>query len=114
MTPLEYARAYLDSRLEDLRQRAASIDLSRRHRANRLSANPEDQASERENEEVLERLAATTRAEIWQARHALDRVETGTYGFCERCKRIIPAERLRAVPEATLCSACAAADSLAA
>lgn len=34
---------------------------------------------------------------------ALERIETGTYGKCERCGREIPFERLEARPAATLC-----------
>jgi RNA polymerase-binding protein DksA len=34
---------------------------------------------------------------------ALQRIERGTYGICERCGREIGVERLRVVPYATLC-----------
>jgi DnaK suppressor protein len=34
---------------------------------------------------------------------ALRRIDEGTYGICARCGRDIGAERLRAVPYATLC-----------
>ncbi|MEV4658647.1 TraR/DksA C4-type zinc finger protein [Micromonospora sp. NPDC049301] len=38
---------------------------------------------------------------------ALQRVEAGTYGVCERCSRPIPAERLAARPSARTCVGCA-------
>ncbi|MDG4758455.1 TraR/DksA C4-type zinc finger protein [Micromonospora sp. WMMD710] len=38
---------------------------------------------------------------------ALDRVDAGGYGVCERCSRPIPAERLAARPSARTCVACA-------
>ncbi|WP_328417545.1 TraR/DksA C4-type zinc finger protein [Micromonospora sp. NBC_00389] len=38
---------------------------------------------------------------------ALQRVNAGTYGVCERCSRPIPAERLVARPSARTCVACA-------
>ncbi|MEU4337054.1 TraR/DksA C4-type zinc finger protein [Micromonospora lupini] len=38
---------------------------------------------------------------------ALNRVDAGTYGVCERCLRPIPAERLAARPSARTCVACA-------
>jgi len=47
------------------------------------------------------RLRALVRAE--------DRLRRGTYGICGACRRPIPPARLRAVPEAVLCVACAAA-----
>jgi RNA polymerase-binding transcription factor DksA len=37
---------------------------------------------------------------------ALDRVDAGTYGWCERCNREIPQERLNAVPYACRCVTC--------
>jgi DnaK suppressor protein len=37
---------------------------------------------------------------------ALQRIERGDYGLCERCGNEIPAERLEAVPAATLCVSC--------
>jgi RNA polymerase-binding transcription factor len=38
--------------------------------------------------------------------HALERIELGTYGKCERCGKVIPFERLEALPTARLCVAC--------
>ncbi|MDP2637249.1 MAG: TraR/DksA C4-type zinc finger protein [bacterium] len=37
---------------------------------------------------------------------ALERIEKGTYGKCENCKKDISKERLQALPEAKLCSEC--------
>jgi RNA polymerase-binding transcription factor len=37
---------------------------------------------------------------------ALQRIEAGTFGICERCGNPIPAERLDALPWATLCIDC--------
>lgn len=108
MTPLEDAQACLTTRLQDLSQRAASIERSRQHRQRPLSADSEDRATERENDEVLDRLAVTTQMEISQTRHALHRIQDGTYGLCESCGQPIKPSRLRAVPEATQCSGCAA------
>lgn len=108
MTPLEHAQAYLTTRLQDLSQRTASIERSRQHRQYALSADSQDRATERENDEVLDSLAATTRVEISQTRHALYRIQDGTYGLCESCSQPIKASRLRAVPETTQCSNCAA------
>lgn len=41
---------------------------------------------------------------------ALARLDEGAYGTCERCGRPIGAERLEALPYATLCIECARAE----
>lgn len=41
-----------------------------------------------------------------QIAEALNKLDNGTYGFCESCGGEIPAERLEALPEATLCVKC--------
>lgn len=38
--------------------------------------------------------------------HALERIEQGSYGACERCGKAIPSERLEALPTARLCVDC--------
>ena len=38
--------------------------------------------------------------------HALQRVQQGTYGLCERCGKAIDPARLAIVPEATFCIPC--------
>ncbi len=37
---------------------------------------------------------------------ALRKIEQGTYGICDACKKPIPEERLKALPYATLCVEC--------
>ena len=41
-----------------------------------------------------------------QAEYALQRLDEGTYGFCEGCSAPIPVERLAIFPSATTCVAC--------
>lgn len=47
---------------------------------------------------ILERIA--------QVERALERLDEGGYGWCERCGNPIPVERLAAFPAATLCVTC--------
>lgn len=44
---------------------------------------------------------------VHQIDAALQRIDAGTYGICERCGRPIGEERLEALPYATLCIECA-------
>jgi len=41
-----------------------------------------------------------------QAELAMQRLEDGTYGFCEGCAKPIPVARLEVFPSATTCVAC--------
>jgi DnaK suppressor protein len=45
---------------------------------------------------------------------ALAKLDEGSYGSCDACGEEIPAERLRAMPDAVLCVPCAAAQRRAA
>lgn len=41
-----------------------------------------------------------------QVKHALRKIDDGTYGTCESCGKSIEAARLRALPHAILCISC--------
>jgi DnaK suppressor protein len=41
-----------------------------------------------------------------QVEQALERMETGSYGYCDRCREPIDYARLKALPQATLCLTC--------
>ncbi|MDZ7291062.1 MAG: TraR/DksA C4-type zinc finger protein [candidate division KSB1 bacterium] len=45
---------------------------------------------------------------LFSIEQALERVETGSYGFCQNCSQPISRERLEAVPHAVLCITCKA------
>ncbi len=66
-----------------------------------------EQATQRENDEVLESLHQQTLQEIEQIKQALHRIEQGSYGNCARCGKQIAAERLEILPYATTCTECA-------
>lgn len=58
---------------------------------------------ERERDLVLSAQALSAVDEIDRA---LEKMDLGTYGICERCQEPIPKERLRALPYAALCVRC--------
>jgi RNA polymerase-binding transcription factor DksA len=58
---------------------------------------------EREQEQSI---AANRLDLMTQFERAVERIEAGTYGFCESCGRPIPKARLKAFPAATLDVAC--------
>lgn len=56
---------------------------------------------------LLDALTHDMRERVAEVDAALHRLAEGTYGTCTRCRRPIPAERLRALPAAATCVACA-------
>lgn len=51
-------------------------------------------------------LANLSRDKLAQCRHALERLDDGSYGVCESCDQPIGKLRLQAAPRATLCRSC--------
>jgi DnaK suppressor protein len=97
-------REQLATRLADIGQRVGRIegDLRREHDRDWV-----EQATELENDEVLEGLDELGRAEVREIRETLRRIEDGTYGFCVECRQPIDEKRLQAVPTAATCIYCA-------
>lgn len=100
-------RERLESRRDELRKRLASVraDLTRKREP--LSADFADQATQRENDEVLEGIGRSTEIELGQLDQALRRIDSGDYGKCARCGAGIESARLDAVPYTDRCSSCA-------
>ncbi len=65
------------------------------------------------DESFTEALAAAASRRLQALEHALERAERGELERCERCGADIPEARLRALPGATTCIACARADDAA-
>jgi len=62
-----------------------------------------EEGSEAQSKAQLMQVAARTQKFIQGLQAALIRIENKTYGICRETGRLIPKERLRAVPHATLC-----------
>ncbi len=45
-------------------------------------------------------------ARLHEIEEALRKLDAGTYGLCEKCGRVIPSERLKAIPHTTYCINC--------
>jgi DnaK suppressor protein len=87
----------------------AKVDKLEADLAQPKSADFEEQATERENDDVLRNLIIDTKVEIQQITHTLTSIEEGRYGECESCGKTISPERLKTLPYATLCIDCATA-----
>lgn len=69
------------------------------HRARRLLHARVTELRLRDNE--------VANAELEELMHALERIEAGTWGQCEKCAKAIGRDRLRALPETRCCLQCA-------
>ena len=103
-TDLNAIRKRLESDLQQLLSRVENIDNRLRQPGEQ---DWEEQATQRENDEVLETLEGQAAQEITQIREALQRLSAGKYGTCVHCGQPIAGERLQALPFATSCIACA-------
>ncbi len=101
-------RRRLLARREELttrRQRVAR-DLGRQNEP--LAADFSDQATQVQNDEVLEAIGDSASQELEAIDAALERLAGGRFGYCGACGGRIEDARLEAVPYAVKCSRCAA------
>jgi len=104
MAAYDDIRTALQHKRDELQQRIGKIQHNLR------AASPPDsqeQASERENDEVLEHLDDSSRTELEMIEAALARITADSYGRCITCGDAITTERLTALPYATSCIPCA-------
>jgi len=104
---LAAARLRLMERKQELEQRSAHAKADMRHESDPLVADFADQATQREDDEVLAQISDSADTELLQIRRALARLSSGEYEFCARCGGPIAAGRLHAVPSTDRCSGCA-------
>lgn len=90
---------------QQVSKRISEIDRDIRHEG--MSADWSEQASERENDEVLESLGNTSEQELLMIKYALKRIEDGTYFQCDECGEDIPPARLELLPFTAHCVDCA-------
>jgi RNA polymerase-binding transcription factor DksA len=104
---IEEARQKLLEMRAQWERRLAAIESDRR-RGGGLDKDFEDQATQRENDEVLDGLDVTGHRELEGIKAALARIEAGTFGRCVVCDEAIPPERIAASPAAIRCTECEA------
>ena len=104
MKNTEHFKHKLMALKNDMAERITAIDTEIKH--DDMSSNWTEQATERENDEVLESLGNTSQEELLMINHALKRLDSGEYFFCSVCGEDIPAERLELLPFSTRCVSC--------
>ena len=105
MKNLEHFKKMLIALKNDDTQRVNTIDKDIRHEE--LSSNWTEQATERENDEVLESLGNAAEQELIMIDSALKRIDSGDYFSCSICGEDIPPARLELLPFTTHCVNCA-------
>lgn len=103
MNDIDQTRQRLTEQLEDAIDRAERIEERLRQTGDE---DWEEQAIQRENDEVLESLGKRLYQEIDEIKQAIHRIDSGSYGICVRCGKALSQERLEAVPYATACVEC--------
>ncbi|MEQ5836720.1 TraR/DksA family transcriptional regulator [Marinobacter sp. R17] len=72
-----------------------------------LEADFAEQAVQRQNDEVVDGLDVEAREELRQVERALRRIEEGEGDICEYCGEFINPERIKILPQTTICVECA-------
>jgi len=100
----QYRKVLLDLK-QEVSGRIDAIDRDIRHEG--MSADWSEQASERENDGVLESLGNSSEQELSMIKFALMRIDEGNYFSCNECGDDIPLARLDLLPYTALCVNCA-------
>lgn len=93
----------------DLAERLKRFQAHQHREDGALDPDFSEQAVERQNDEVVDGLENEVRAELIKVNRALERIEEGIGDECEKCGAAINPERLKVLPYATFCVACAGA-----
>lgn len=97
-------KAQMEARLADLSARMEKIgDELDSHQSKDWT----ELATEREEDEVLENMGVSAKAEIRMIKAALQRIADGEYGYCVKCGAKIGEERLDVLPYTPFCRDCA-------
>jgi len=94
----------LSTKQEQLKIRIAAIERDfHKGRSQDFS----EQATETENDQVLDEIHHEAKIELQQVNEALFRIKNHQYGTCSVCDEDIAIERLQALPYVNTCIACA-------
>ncbi len=105
-TDTNKVRNLLLKREQLLTDRLNRIKTDLYHQKQAVDPDFEEQAIERENEEVLIALLHEVESELADISFAVKRLENNTYLLCKCCGDAIPSQRLEAIPTASLCIDC--------
>jgi DnaK suppressor protein len=102
---IEYFKDLLTNRLEELLSHADNT-VSGMTAPKENFPDPSDRASLEADRNFMLRIRDRENKLIKKIKKALERIDDGTFGVCEKCGEDISASRLKARPVTTLCIDC--------
>jgi len=107
MKEYEEVRSQLIAMLEELNIRLTRITNEIKHSDVPLEKDFAEQATQNENDEVMDYLGNSAQTEIEMIKRAIALIDNGQYGICQVCDEPISKDRLKALPYSNLCIKCA-------
>ena len=104
MTDMNKLKEKLNARLAELTERTDEIEDDL---AQPADDDWSENATESEDDEVLQKIGIMAADEIGQIKLALAKIENGSYGVCNGCGKKIAVARLDALPHTSKCIKCA-------
>jgi DnaK suppressor protein len=102
-------RADLIEKIAALEGRASRLEAHQHREGRDIPTDWDDRLNYTENDGLVDTLDEHTRREIAMLKAAVHRIDDGSWGECSSCEKPISENRLRALPTATICIACASA-----
>jgi len=108
----QYEKRLIEERqklLKELQYEGGQIAQTQLESSGDLSAysnHMADQGTETERREVTSQILSSRREALFEIDLALQKINQGKYGFCERCGKTIGKRRLKFLPQARLCIKC--------
>ncbi len=102
---LKFFQELLSGRLDDLLSQAGDT-VSGMTTPKENFPDPTDRATHESDRNFMLRIRDREHKLIKKIKKALLRMESGTFGICEKCEEDISTERLKARPVTTLCIDC--------
>jgi RNA polymerase-binding protein DksA len=101
------ARQTLQELRKTYTKRHAALDKDLHHVDNPVEKDFAEQATQMENQQVLEALDVEAQSLVAQIDGALKRIDEGRYGICIKCGEPIAENRVETIPYVSLCITCA-------
>jgi len=112
MNDIKEFETKLHSLRSELTQRIEAIHKDTHHTEEPVEKDFAEQATQSENDDVLNALDNEAQQTVNMIDQALVRITEGSYGLCESCGEAINERRLEVVPYASLCIKCAEEQSI--